>query len=365
MDMLYANQFSPIEYPELDLDGHDGPYLSIQNNSIHFLQVDKRGDITMRIVGRNSRTFRCFAENEDEDSFEFTIDRLNSFPAKASKFGPASRTVVISDIEGNFNALHSLLLSSHVMNSKFKWTFGDGHLVILGDLMDKGRNVTQCLWLIYHLESEARASGGHVHFILGNHELMNLTLDVRYVHEKYLALAQKVSRIDNPSLAYWHLLKHNNVLLNWIKGKNCMEQIGDLLFVHAGVSPEMVVRKLTIESVNETVRQFMLEMPPTEHTEFLLDKAGPLWYRGLVNEHGEYEKAPEQWVDDALLFYGVKKLIVGHTIVGNVSSDLHGKVLRVDVHHSETKGSNESQALFIEGNKFYRVTGDGKKDLIC
>lgn len=361
MDMLYANRFSLIEYPELELDGRDGPYLSVQNNSIHFLEVDQRGNVIMEIVGRNSSTFRCFVENEDEDSFEFEIDHRNSFPAKASKFEGASRIIVIADIEGNFNALYSLLISNHVMTPEFKWDFGDGRLVILGDLMDKGRNVTQCLWLIYHLETEARAHGGQVHFILGNHELMNLTLDVRYVHEKYLALAQKVSRIENPSLAYWHLLKRNNVLLNWIRGKNCMEQIGDLLFVHGGVSAGMISRKLTIQNANETLRQFLQEMRTNDHTEFLLDRNGPLWYRGLVTDFSDQEKIAEQTVDEILHFYAVKKLVIGHTVVGSVSSDYHGKVVRTDVLHSEVKSSGDSQALLVEDNDFFCVNGKGEK----
>lgn len=362
MDMLYSNQFSLIEYPELDLDGCDGPYLSVQNNSIHFLEVDKRGDIIMEIVDRNSPSFSCFVDNEDEDAFDFEINHKNSFPIKTSKFEMTSRVIVISDIEGNFNALYSLLLTNHVMTEDFKWSFNDGQLVILGDLMDKGRNVTPCLWLIYHLENEARANGGQVHFILGNHELMNITLDVRYVHEKYLALAQKVSRIDNPSLAYWHLLKRNNVLFNWIKGKNCMEQIGDFLFVHAGVSPEMFERKLSIERANETLRQFISDdATATEHTEFLIDKNGPLWYRGLVVDHGDYEKITERMVDDILDFYGVQKMVIGHTVVENISSDYHGKILRTDVLHPDMKLTEASQALLIEDTKLYCVNGRGTR----
>ncbi len=43
-----------------------------------------------------------------------------------------------------------------------------------GDMFDRGDQVTECLWLVYALEETAKAAGGYVHFILGNHELMNL-----------------------------------------------------------------------------------------------------------------------------------------------------------------------------------------------
>lgn len=364
MDSLYFNQFTAVEYPELELDGADGPYLSIQNNSVHLLQVNERGDIIMEVTNPKQQPFHCFVDNQQHDHFAVSIDPSNSFAVKSSSFEQASRIIVISDIEGNFDALHSLLIANSVMNLKYEWTFGDGQLVLLGDMMDKGKNVTQCLWLIYHLESQARSSGGSVHFILGNHDTMNLTLDVRYVHEKYLALAQKVSRIDNPSLAYWHLMKHNNVLLQWLKGKNCIEQIGDLLFVHGGISREILEEELSIKDLNDICRQFLNEeWPANELTELVFGKNGPLWYRGLVEETADGEKVSEDFVDELLTFYKASKIVVGHTLVEAISTDYHGKVVRVDVKHPEIKSSKKSQALLIESSRFYRIDGTGSKEI--
>lgn len=362
MDSLYFNQFTAVEYPELELDGADGPYLSVQNNSIHFLQVNERGDIIRQIANRNGQPYQCLVDNRQHDHFAVTVDNINSFAVKSSEFEQAPRVIVISDIEGNFDALYSLLIANSVMNVQYQWIFGDGQLVLLGDMMDKGKNVTQCLWLVYHLETQARREGGSVHFILGNHDTMNLTLDVRYVHEKYLALAQKVSRIDNPALAYWHLMKHNNVLTDWIKGKNCIEKIGDLLFVHGGISREIMEEELTIKDLNDIARQFLnQEWPAHELTELVLGKNGPLWYRGLVEEKGSYEKVSEDFIDEILTFYNVKKIIVGHTLVEAVSSDYHGKVIRVDVKHPDAKSSKESQGLLIEADQFYRIDGRGDR----
>jgi len=46
-------------------------------------------------------------------------------------------------------------------------------LVLVGDCVDRGQEVTQVLWLIYKLEIAAKNKGGSVHFVLGNHEIMN------------------------------------------------------------------------------------------------------------------------------------------------------------------------------------------------
>ncbi|MCZ6619306.1 MAG: metallophosphoesterase, partial [Gammaproteobacteria bacterium] len=60
-------------------------------------------------------------------------------------------------------------------------TGGSTHLVSLGDLLDRGGESRKVLELLMRLEKEAQLAGGRVHVILGNHEIMNLTGDLRYV----------------------------------------------------------------------------------------------------------------------------------------------------------------------------------------
>ena len=52
-------------------------------------------------------------------------------------------------------------------------------LVSLGDLLDRGAESRKVMDLLMKLQSQAPASGGHVHVVIGNHELMNLTGDMR------------------------------------------------------------------------------------------------------------------------------------------------------------------------------------------
>ena len=42
--------------------------------------------------------------------------------------------------------------------------------MIIGDIFDRGKDVPQIFWLFYKLEEEAAKAGGHVSFMLGNHE---------------------------------------------------------------------------------------------------------------------------------------------------------------------------------------------------
>lgn len=64
--------------------------------------------------------------------------------------------------------------------------------MIIGDIFDRGKDVPQIFWLFYKLEEEAAKAGGHVSFMLGNHEPMVLANDLRYTKEKYKILAEKL-----------------------------------------------------------------------------------------------------------------------------------------------------------------------------
>ena len=63
---------------------------------------------------------------------------------------------VVSDIEGEFKAFRQLLQGNNIIDENFNWTFGNGHLVLTGDFVDRGTLVTEVLWLIYSLEEKAK-----------------------------------------------------------------------------------------------------------------------------------------------------------------------------------------------------------------
>ena len=66
----------------------------------------------------------------------------------------------LSDIEGNFQAFRDFLINAKVIDTGLNWTFGDKHLVLVGDFVDRGASVTQVLWLIHKLEQQACAPAG-------------------------------------------------------------------------------------------------------------------------------------------------------------------------------------------------------------
>ena len=104
------------------------------------------------------------------------------------------RLVVVGDVHGSFDKLLSILRGLDLVDESSNWTGSETHLVFCGDLIDRGPADRAVLDLVRKLQPLASASGGGVHVVLGNHEVMNLIRDVRYVsRESYAEFAKEES----------------------------------------------------------------------------------------------------------------------------------------------------------------------------
>jgi peroxiredoxin len=266
------------------------------------------------------------------------------------------RLFVLSDIEGNFDTFRKLLQANQIIDDQFNWVFGKGHLVFAGDMFDRGIQVTECLWLVYVLEEKAKAAGGYVHFVLGNHEIMNLQGDHRYVNDKYKENAKQMGK------TLLQLYIENSELGRWLRTKNIVEKIGDLLFAHGGISAEMSKLKISVAEINKLARpnyaNRQVDYKDVNTNTIMSSKIGPFWYRGY---YGPKSKAAEAAVDSVLRNFNIRHIITGHTIVADtISIHYGGKVINTDTKHRDGK----SEALLVEGNNFYRVNAEGKRVLL-
>lgn len=362
-------QWAALPSSQPALAGEDGPHLFWQGDSLRVVEVSGDNHIQERLIKPESSTiFTCQVANTDHDQFSFTLQPPPSSPPAV--YAQPQKLLAISDIEGNFNAFYSLLLGNKVINEQYRWTFGDGHLVLLGDFVDRGDNVTQCLWLIYKLEQEALQHGGRVHYILGNHEVMNLEYDFRYVHRKYLSLAMRLFGKTTAADAFPHFMSENNVLVQWLRTRNCVEKIGTALYAHGGISAPLIESKFTIEEVNNTLHTYLQKVNDTlyvsdDRSAFIVGQVGPLWYRGLVKAQGHNAlQADLKVVNQVLRYFQVRQLVIGHTLVPEVSTDFKGKVIRLDVRQPNEKRSGRAQALLIEKDMLYRVNDLGERALL-
>ena len=199
------------------------------------------------------------------------------------------RIVAVGDVHGAYDELVQLLRATAIIDEHLNWSGGDTHLVSLGDLLDRGPGSRAVMDLLMRLSDEARATGGRVHVVLGNHELMNMIGDLRYVsNEEYAAFADDEpagarerawarysARTDDPALTgaalrtafderyppgyFGHraAFAPNGRYGRWIVSLPAMVVVGDTLFVHGGL-PETVAGA-TIDAVNARIGEDLVE----------------------------------------------------------------------------------------------------------
>jgi hypothetical protein len=274
---------------------------------------------------------------------------------------------VMADTHGEFEIAAQLLQRHGVIDHRLRWSFGKGHLAVLGDVFDRGPNHTELLWLIYKLEAEAARAGGGVHLALGNHETMVMTGDDRYLNPKYPRVASLLG-VER----YASLWSEQSLLGQWLRSKAAVFRLGQYLCLHGGVSRELMDRGLTLSAVNQTVRSALTEQtaPRGEQAEFVMGQEGPLWYRGYFQaaaSRGGIKLAEQSDIELIRARFGVQAILVGHTIVPTVTALYGGHVIAVQVypHRDEQTHAPVMEALSIgKDGRMFRARVDGTRELL-
>ena len=207
--------------------------------------------------------------------------------AEAWRFPAAARVVALSDVHGAAQAFIATLRAAHVVDAQARWSGGKTRLVVTGDLLDRGADSRAVMDLLRRLEGEARATGGAVHVTLGNHEVMNLVGDLRYVAPaEYAAFAVDedaaersaarnayiAARADRPAadvgvefdekfpagyFGHRRAFAADGEYGAWLLDKPALIVIGDTAFMHGGL-PAGVARR-GAAGVNELARETLTD----------------------------------------------------------------------------------------------------------
>lgn len=349
---------SPTEPEDVSQAGTDGPHVFYRGDKILVKYVVMRDTgakaVTQTYTDKQSISLTC---SVPESGDKFTFPLRESLPIPTTRYAASSKILALSDIEGNFKALKTMLLGAGVIDQQFNWTYGDGRLVLLGDFFDRGLNVTECLWLLYKLDGEATAAGGSVHFILGNHEIINLQGNTLYVRRKYLENAQRLG------IPYNQWFDNNSELGRWLRSKNSVEKIGDYIFCHGGVSMNMVRTGLSLEDINRIAREY-LGKPDHAITDSnaraIFDiRTGIFWYRGLAKNQATVEE-----IKEIIQYTGGKRIVVGHTMQSDLTANYNGKVLCIDLYHEEHVRQGFMKTLLIENGFCYALDSRGGRSSV-
>ncbi len=210
---------------------------------------------------------------------------------KQTSAEPSESLVAIGDVHGDFDDFVAILQHIGLIDRQNHWTGGKTTFVQVGDLLDRGPKPREVMDLLMALEKEAGQAGGRVVSLLGNHEMMNIMGDLRYVtpvnyasfadsnsakrqksaYEEYAKWRNKhpelITELSQPmelTEAEW-MARHPPGFVEqreayspkgqygkWLRGHNALAQIGGEIFLHGGIHPDLA--KMKVDALNKRIR---------------------------------------------------------------------------------------------------------------
>jgi hypothetical protein len=312
--------------------------------------------------------------------------RASPFPAAqaaACEFDNVERIVAVGDVHGAYDRLLEILRAAAVIDARNRWIGGRMHLVQTGDVLDRGPASRQALEFLRRLGRDAERQGGRVHALIGNHEVMRLIGDFRYVVpgeyaafvnsdseatrralvERYPAEQRARLQAETP-LGMIEMIRAfglNQDLGKYLRTLDTVVRINGIVFLHGGISPS--VAPMTCAEINDAVRRELgpdFEKTRANPSESLAARVdGPLWYRGLANESDGF--APE--VKKILAAQHARAIVVGHSAEpGLIRNRFDRTVFVIDTGMQPAYLPNgRASALEIRGNVFTAVYKDSRQ----
>src|SRR5262245_52911525 len=198
-------------------------------------------------------------------------------PASPCDLQTTERVVAVGDIHGAFDNFVAILRAAQVIDNRNRWSGQRTVLVQTGDILDRGPDSRKAIDLLQRLERDAQRAGGRVVSLLGNHELMRLVSDWRYVSageidafktrdsmqlreqvlatlneqaaqrakaegREFDAAAYRESFLKEVPLGMIELRQAfgpQGEYARWVRERPTVARINGVLFLHGGISPEI------------------------------------------------------------------------------------------------------------------------------
>jgi Calcineurin-like phosphoesterase len=266
----------------------------------------------------------------------------------AFKLPATERVVAIGDVHGDLRALRGALRLAGAIDSDDEW-IGKGLTVVqTGDQLDRGDQDREVLDVLEKLETAAKAKGGALVVLNGNHELMNASFDFRYVTRRSFesfrefssrarGAAERVPEDERGRAAAFapgapyalKLARHLTVAL-----------VGDTLFAHGGVLPAHLDYGLA--RLNADAQSFLAGERPSPPPALAAEDS-PVWTRFYG---GAMDAAGCEVLGRVLKETGAKRLVVGHTVQKDgINGACQDRLFRIDVGLSAYYGDHPAQVL--------------------
>ena len=346
-------------------------------------------------------------------------------PANDNNFVPtimpkAKRIIAIGDIHGDYNLAVRSFKLANLIDDNFNWIANPSDTIVVqvGDQIDSCRPIPglndcknvphqndrnediKVMKFFNYIDKKARANGGMVISLLGNHELMNSEGNFTYVSYN--------------NLHNFHYFDENGKIYSGEKGRreafqrggpiakmmgctrNSVVVIGSNMFVHAGIIPDLSKALLSIQSIdispseqleyiNSVIRKWLvgkiLDKRALNTKKLLMNniKLSPFWtriYGSIPVKTSINSDECDRSVKQILQMFKLGQIVVGHTpqlytrgegINGTCNDNGTNRLFRVDGGFANAfrifDNNNVVQVLEIIDDMYYNILTDDRIDI--
>jgi hypothetical protein len=278
-----------------------------------------------------------------------------SAPVAAPTRIPApARIIAVGDLHGDLDATRAALRLGGAVDEKDHWIGGRLMVVQTGDQLDRGDGERAILDMLDRLGDEAKAAGGSVLVLNGNHEVMNVQGDFRYTTDggfKDFAAVPgldmtdlRLLKVPDPQKARAAAFLPGGPYAKKLAKRGIVAVVGDTVFLHGGLLPKHVA--YGIDRMNREVGAWM-DGTSKDLPAIVTGEDGPIWLR-------RYSAASDaedcRVLSETLAMIPAKRMVVGHTVQRNgINAACGDAVWRIDVGLSKVYGG-KPQVLEIAGD---------------
>lgn len=250
----------------------------------------------------------------------------------------SGRVVAVGDLHGDLDATRRVLRAAKAIDSADKWIGGKLVLVQTGDTIDRGDDDRAVIDLLERLRVAARKAGGELIAMSGNHELMNVAGDLRYVSQaSAAAFEQGRAQAFAPGGPY------ARILASW----PVITKVDRSVFVHGGVLLKHV--RYGIDRMNDETAAWM--RGERAAPEIMMGDDSPVWTRLYSATEDELPAETCALLEQVLGELGADRMIIGHTPQAHgIDGACGDRVWRIDTGLSHYYGG-PLQWLEIKGGR--------------
>ncbi len=286
-----------------------------------------------------------------------------TIPAQTRQAVP--RVVVIGDLHADLASARRALRLAGAIDNRDAWIGGPLVVVQVGDLIGRGQEDRAVLEFALALRTKARAAGGTLHFLVGNHEVFAARPDHRWVAPEAFAAFDalpglnlrdpRVLALPARERSRFAALMPGGPLAMQIASFPAVLRLDDTVFAHGGVLP--LWARYGIDKINTEVQAWLQGRTSEPRPTLGLDDGsaddGVMWSR-------HFSTMPEPGVcalvDESLALIGARRMIVGHTVQRAITSRCDGRIWAVDVGISGYYGGRLQVLEIVNGDQFRVLT---------